>query len=163
MVVKDGQKWRRVNSQKIRGHWYGFRDAPEGEELDNTPNIFITIDERVPKNMSGEGADIFELWPIKHYGNVRYSSWRYYHRYENSYGYYYSVKEYTYWDGVLHSRTQYYGNDNQIKYLEIRMKDMCELVHNRNSPSGDSYYSPPFFVADDERFVNARYSIKRRS
>ena len=30
------------------------------------PDIFITIDGKVPKNMSGEGEDVFELWPVKH-------------------------------------------------------------------------------------------------
>ena len=61
MVVKDGQMWRRVRSRKVRGQWYGFRDT-EDEELDNMPDIFITIDGKVPKNMSGEGEDVFELW-----------------------------------------------------------------------------------------------------
>lgn len=159
MVVKDGQRWRRVNSRKIRGHWYGFRDAPEGEELDNMPDIFITIDGRVPKNMSGEGTQEFELWPVKHHGNYRYSGYRYYD-YTNSYGYYYSVKEYTYWDGILHSRTAYYHTDKQIHYLEKRMNYHVEAHHN---PDTENYmvYSPPFYVADDERFVKARYTIKQ--
>ncbi len=90
MVVKDAQKWRKVTSRKIRGHWYGFRDAPGDEELDNMPYIFITIDGRVPKNMTGEGEDVFELWPVKHHGDYRYSGYSYYD-YTNSYGYYYSV------------------------------------------------------------------------
>ena len=162
MVIKDGQKWRMVRSWNIKG-WTAWMKDDDGNRIwdgfDNIPDYFITIKGRVPKNMSGKGAENFELWPVKHHGRYRYSGMTYYD-YKNSHGYYYSVKEYTYWDGVLHSRTQYYGNDNQIKYLEIRMKDMCELVHNRNAPSGDSYYSPPFFVADDERFVNARYSVK---
>ena len=153
MVVKDGQRWRRVNSLKIRGHWYGFRDAPEGEELENQPDIFITIDGRVPKNMSGKGTDEFELWPVKHHGNYRYTGRRYYD-YTNSYGYYYSIKEYTYWDGILYSHTKYYHTDRQIEYLEKRMKAVAEAHHN---PDADSYYSPPFYVADDERFVKARY------
>ena len=58
MVVKDGQKWRRVNSRKIKGQWYSLDGD---EELDNMPDIFITIDGRVPKNMTGEGGDTFEL------------------------------------------------------------------------------------------------------
>ncbi len=153
MVVKDGQKWRRVNSWKIRGHWYGFRDAPEGEELENQPDIFITIDGRVPKNMSGKGTDEFELWPVKHHGNYRYTGRRYYD-YTNSYGYYYSVKEYTYWDGILYSRTEYYYTDTQVLYLEKRMKEMVKQHHN---PDADSCWSPPFYVADDNRFVKARY------
>lgn len=160
MVVKDGQKWRRVNSRKIRGHWYGFRDAPEDEELDNMPDIFITIDGKVPKNMSGEGTDEFELWPVKHHGNYRYTG-RWYYDYTNSYGYYYSVKQYTYWDGILHSRTHYYHTDKQIEYLEKRMKYHVEAHHNRHNPSHYMVYSPPFYVADDERFVKARYTIKQ--
>ena len=61
MVVKDGQMWRRVRSRKIRGHWYGFRETGNAQ-LDNMPDIFITIDGKVPKNMTGEGEDVFELW-----------------------------------------------------------------------------------------------------
>ena len=153
MVVKDGKRWRRVNSWKICGHWYGFRDAPEGEELENQPDIFITIDGRVPKNMSGKGTDEFELWPVKHHGNYRYTGRRYYD-YTNSYGYYYSVKQYTYWDGILHSRTNYYASDREVEYIEKVMKAVAEAHHN---PDADSYYSPPFYVANDERFVKARY------
>ncbi|MCK5484871.1 MAG: hypothetical protein KAI86_01580, partial [Desulfobacterales bacterium] len=70
------------------------------------------------------------------------------------YGYYYSVKEYTYWDGILHSRTNYYYTDTQVLYLEKRMKEMVKQHHN---PDADYYWSPPFYVADDNRFVKARY------
>lgn len=163
MVVRDGQKWRRVNSRKIMGHWYEFRDLPD-VEMKNMPDIFITIDGRVPKNMSGKGTDTFELWPIKHNGNYRYSG-RYFYDYSNSYGHYYSVKQYTYWKGLLYSRTEYYTTDRQIKYLKERMKDLCELHKGREAPSGDSYYKPPFACPLDmpqyaNKFVNARYSIK---
>ena len=114
--------------------------------------------------MSGEGTDTFELWPVKHHGKVRYSSWRYYHRYENSYGYYYSVKQYTYWDGILHSRTHYYGkNDRQIEYLEKRMKALCEN-HATYKECGvvEKYEEHPFASRySDDCFVNARYAVKR--
>lgn len=159
MVVKDGQKWRRVNSRSIRGQWYGFRDAPEDEELDNMPDIFITINGKVPKNMSSEGTDLFELWPTKHKGTHRYSGYRYYD-YTNSYGYYYSVKEYTYWDGILHSRTEYYTTDRQISYLEKRMKELCE---NHAKETNERLDYRPFFIPNDERFVKARYVIKEAS
>ena len=157
MVVKDGKKWRRVNSRKIRGHWYGFRDAPEDEELDNMPDIFITIDGKVPKNMSGEGTDEFELWPVKHYGSYRHSGYRYID-YSNSYGYYYSIKQYTYWDGILHSRTDYFHHDSHVEYIEGRMAELCEN-HAKETP--DEYDCRPFFIPDDERFVKARYTIKQ--
>ena len=157
MVVKDGQRWRMVRSWNIEG-WTAWMEDDDGNRIwdgfDNIPDYFITIKGRVPKNMSGEGADTFELWPVKHHGNYRYTGRRYYD-YTNSYGYYYSIKEYTYWDGILHSHTKYYHTDRQIEYLEKRMKAVAEAHHN---PDADSYYSPPFYVADDERFVKARYS-----
>ncbi len=159
MVIKDGQKWRKVSSRKIQGQWYGFRDS-EDEELDNMPDIFITIDGKVPKNMSGEGTEEFELWPVKHHGNYRYAGNRYYHyhhHYPNSYCYYYSVKEYTYWDGSLHCRTQYYTTDRQIECLERRMKELCEN-HAKENP--DEYDERPFLIPDDERFVKARYVLR---
>ena len=96
------------------------------------------------------------MWPVKHLGNYRYSGYRYYD-YTNSYGYYYSVKQYTYWDGILYSRTDYYHTDRQIEYLEKRMKELVKQHHN---PDADSCWSPPFYVADDNRFVKARYSLK---
>jgi len=156
MVVKDGQRWRRVNSRKIRGQWYGFRDAPEDEELDNMPDIFITIDGKVPKNMSGEGTDIFKLWPVKHYGSYRHSGYRYID-YSNSYGYYYSIKQYTYWDGILHSRNDYFHHDSHVKYIEGRMAELCEN-HAKETP--DESDERPFFIPNDKRFVKARYSIR---
>ena len=159
MVVKDGERWRRVNSRKIRGHWGGFSDAPEGEKLENQPDIFITIDGRVPKNMSGEGTEKFELWPVKHHGNYRYTGRRYYD-YTNSYGYYYSVKQYTYWDGYLHSHTRYYTTDQAIDYLEKCMYHTSRhhaeyLEHGKTI--AHHYHARPFFVPNDERFVKARY------
>jgi len=158
MVVKDAQKWRKVTSRKIRGHWYGFRDAPGDEELDNMPYIFITIDGRVPKNMTGEGENVFELWPVKHHGDYRYSGYSYYD-YTNSYGYYYSVRQYTYWDGVLHSHTTYYHTDRQVAFLEKQMKLMGENLkaHLNGEEMDEPYVGRPFFIANDERFVKARY------
>ena len=87
MVVKDGQMWRRVRSRKVLGQWYGFRDAPEDEKLDNAPDIFITIEGKVPKNMTGKGEDVFELWPVKHTNKF----WELGH---TDYEYHYSVKQY---------------------------------------------------------------------
>jgi hypothetical protein len=161
MVVKDGQMWRRVNSRKIRGQWYGFRDdmvIKDGEELDNMPDIFITIDGRVPKNMTGEGGDTFELWPVKHNGDYRYSGMTYYD-YTNSHGYYYAVKEYTFWDGMLHSKTSYYHTDRQVEFLEKQMKVMGENLkaHLNGEEMDEPYVGRPFFIPNDERFVKARY------
>ncbi len=161
MVVKDAQKWRRVTSRKIRGQWYGFRDdmvIKDGEELDNMPDIFITIDGKVPKNMTGKDEDVFELWPVKHHGDYRYSGYSYYD-YTNSYGYYYSVRQYTYWDGVLHSHTTYYHTDRQVAFLEKQMKLMGENLkaHLNGEEIDEPYVGRPFFIANDERFVKARY------
>jgi hypothetical protein len=162
MVVKDGQKWRRVNSRKIRGQWYSLEGD---EELNNMPDIFITIDGKVPKNISGEGDDIFSLYPVRHYGRYRYSGMTYYD-YNNSYGYYYASKEYTYWDGILHSRTQYYHTDSAIEWLEDELKCKGEnLEAHLNGVKDEDLprmnYGYPFFVANDERFVKARYTFKK--
>ena len=139
MVVKDGQMWRRVRSRKVLGQWYGFRDSKD-EELDNAPDIFITIDGKVPKNMTGEGEDVFQLWPVKHNDN-------------------YTVREYTYWDGILHTRTQAYNNLHQIKWLEKQMKLMRENLkaHLNGEEMDEPYIGRPFFIPKDERFVQARY------
>jgi len=155
MVVKDGQKWRRVNSRKVRGQWYGFRDdmvIKDGEELDNMPDIFITIDGKVPKNMTGKGEDVFELWPVKH----RNPYWFLTH---TDYDYHYSVRQYTYWDGILHTRTQKYCDNRQIGWLEEVMKLMRENLkaHLNGEEMDEPYVGRPFFIPNDERFVKARY------
>ena len=166
MVVKDGQKWRMVRSRNIEG-WTAWMKDDDGNRIwegyDNIPDYFITINGRVPKNMSGKGADIFQLWPVKHNGNYRWTSRSRYH-YPNSYGYYYSVKEYTYWDGYLHSRTHYYWEDRAIEYIEKRMNSSAQ-AHADYKVCGEyrqSYaYNPPFATRfPDSRFVNARYSFK---
>jgi len=151
MVVKDGQMWRRVNSRKVRGQWYGFRDCVKFEELDNMPDIFITIDGKVPKNMTGEGEDVFELWPVKRKNKF----WELSH---TDYDYHYSVRQYTYWDGILHTRTQQYCHNNQIQWLEKHMKELCEN-HAKETP--DEYDCRPFFIPNDERFAKARYTVKQ--
>ena len=150
MVVKDGQMWRRVSSRKVLGQWYGFRDSKD-EELDNAPDIFITIDGKVPKNMTGEGEDVFQLWPIKHNDIFR--------NYHTDYGYHYTVREYTYWDGVLHTRTQGYYHNVQIKWLEKQIKLMRENLkaHLNGEEIDEPYVGRPFFIPKDERFVQARY------
>jgi len=151
MVVVDGEKWREVRSWHIEG-WTAWMEDDDGNPLwdgfDNIPDYFITIKGRVPKNMSGQGADTFELWPVKHKGTYRFSGRRRYHYDDNTKGYYYSVKRYTYWDGRLHSHTRYYGTDREIDYLEKR----------------EHYYARPFATRwghpdaiPDSRFVNARY------
>lgn len=162
MVVKDGQKWRRVNSRRIRGQWYSLEGD---EELNNMPDIFITIDGKVPKNISGEGDDVFSLYPVRHYGRYRYSGMTYYD-YNNSYGYYYSSKEYTYWDGILHSRTQYYHTDSAIEWLENHLHNMDENLKEhlkgvKDEDLTEPYHGYPFFVPNDERFVKARYTFKK--
>ena len=169
MVVKDGQKWRMVRSRNIKG-WTAWMKDDDGNRIwegyDNIPNYFITINGRVPKNMSGKGAENFELWPVKHNGNYRWTSRSRYH-YPNSYGYYYSVKEYTYWDGYLHSHTRYYTTDQAIDYLEKRMyhtsRHHAEFVEHGKTIS-EHYYARPFATRwghpdaiPDSRFVNARY------
>ena len=63
MVVKDGQMWRRVRSRKVLGQWYGFRDT-EDEELDNMPDIFITVDGKVPKNMTAKAKMFLNCGPL---------------------------------------------------------------------------------------------------
>ena len=148
MVVKDGQKWRRVRSRKVRGQWYGFGIT---EDLDNMPDIFITVDGKVPKNMTGEGEDVFELWPVKH----RNPYWFCTH---TDYDYHYSVRQYTFWDGILHTRTQKYTENRQIEWLEQHMKELCEN-HAKDTP--DEYDDRPFFIPNDERFVKARYTVKQ--
>ena len=166
MVIKDGQKWRMVRSWNIKG-WTAWMKDDKGnriwEGFDNIPDYFITINGRVPKNMSGKGADTFELWPVKHHGRYRYSGMTYYD-YKNSHGYYYSVKEYTYWDGYLHSRTHYYWKDAQIEYIEKRMNASAQAhaEYKENGEYKESYvYNPPFATRfPDSRFVNARYSVK---
>tara|TARA_S200002703_G_scaffold157582_1_gene165791 strand:+ start:3244 stop:3720 length:477 start_codon:yes stop_codon:yes gene_type:complete len=155
MVVKDGARWRRVNSRKIKGQWYSLDGD---EELDNMPEIFITIDGKVPKNMTGEGEDTFELWPVKRNGDYRYSGMTYYD-YTNSHGYYYAVKEYTFWDGILHSHTTYYHTDRQVEFLEKKMQLMGENLkaHLNGEEEPHKHWGMPFFVSKDERFVQARY------
>jgi hypothetical protein len=163
MVVYDGEKWRMVRSRNIEGSWKERKDDDGNriwDGLENIPNYFVTINGRVPKNMSGTGADTFELWPVKHNGNYRFSGRCRYH-YDNSKGYYYSVKRYTYWDGRLHSHTRYYTTDQAINYLENRMyhtsRHHAEYLEHGKTLNQHNNYARPFFVPDDRRFVNARY------
>lgn len=151
MVVKDGQMWRRVRSRKVLGQWHGFRDSKD-EDLDNAPDIFITIDGKVPKNMTGKGEDVFQLWPVKH----KNKSWELGH---TDYDYHYMVREYTYWDGILHTRTQGYYHNRQIKWLEKQIKLMRENLkaHLNGEEMVEPYVGRPFFIPKDERFVQARY------
>ena len=142
MVVYDGEKWRMVRSRNIEGSWKERKDDDGNriwDGLENIPNYFVTINGRVPKNMSGTGADTFELWPVKHNGNYRFSGRCRYH-YDNSKGYYYSVKRYTYWDGRLHSHTRYYTTDQAIDYLEKRMyhtsRHHAEFLEHGKTHSG---------------------------
>ncbi len=170
MVVVDGEKWREVRSWHIEG-WTAWMEDDDGNRIwdgfDNIPDYFITIKGRVPKNMSGQGADTFELWPVKHKGTYRFSGRRRYHYDDNTKGYYYSVKRYTYWDGRLHSHTRYYGTDREIDYLEKRMyhtsRHHAEFVEHGKTIS-EHYYARPFATRwghpdaiPDSRFVNARY------
>lgn len=131
------------------------------KDLDNVPTYFITINGRVPKNMSGKGTEEFQLWPVKHQGNYRWSGRSRYH-YPNSKGYYYSVKRYTFWDGVLHSHTRHYGSDTEIEYLERVMGSMAQnhREYLLNGNMMDNGYGRPFFNPDDERFINTRYTWK---
>ena len=102
--------------------------------------------------MSGKGTDEFELWPVKHHGNYRYTGRRYYD-YTNSYGYYYSVKQYTYWDGILHSRTNYYASDREVEYIEKVMKAVAEAHHNPMQIRIIRLHSMWLTITDSSRLV----------
>ena len=56
MVVYDGEKWRMVRSRNIEGWWKERKDDDGNriwDGIENIPSYFVTINGRVPKNLSG--------------------------------------------------------------------------------------------------------------